>query len=115
MTLARRACLAVALMAGCADYDSADITVLHGSRTVAVGGATTIKVEPEGRTRYAGTDPVDVRADTPTIAGIKQTILSDTWTILGRAPGTATFKVYVNDTLIDTFSFEVAPPAGGSQ
>jgi hypothetical protein len=111
MKPARTACLATLLLTGCADYDSVDITLLHGSRTVSVGGATTIKVEPQGRTNYSGTDPVDVRADTPTIAGIKQTILSDTWTILGRAPGTATFKVYVNDELIDTFSFTVASPS----
>lgn len=111
MNPARIACLAALLVTGCADYDSVDVTLLHGSRTVTMGGATTIKVEPQGRTNYAGTDAVDVRADTPTVASIKQTILSDTWTILGRAPGTATFKVYVNDELIDTFSFEVVAPS----
>lgn len=107
------------IFAGCADYDTANVIVLHrdagttGSRQVSVGGAATVKVEPEGRSNYSGTESIGVRAEDPTIASVKQTILSDTWTILGHAPGTASFRVYVDGEPLDRFTFTVTEFDGG--
>ena len=107
--------LGAALVAGCADYDSAEVVVTHsdqstaGDREVTAGGAVTVKVIPKGRSDYSGTEAVDIRAETPTIATARKTILSDSWTILGEAPGRATFTVYVDGLPIDTFHFTVIP------
>lgn len=109
--------LALSLLApGCTVvYDSADVIVLHrdaGSFTagdLSVGGAATVKIEPEGAIEYEGTESVDLRAVNPSIASLRQTILSDTWTILGHAPGEARFRVYVDDELVDDFTMTVVP------
>ena len=110
--------LAAALASGCADYDSADVVVTHidpstaSDREIAAGGAITVKVTPEGRSDYSGTEAVDVRADSPTVATARKTILSDTWTILGESPGRATFTVYVDGLPLDTFQVTVVPYGG---
>lgn len=110
--------LATALAFGCADYDSADVIVTHvdlstsSDREVAIGGAATVKVIPKGRSEYSGTEAVDVRADSPSVATARKTILADTWTILGEAPGRATFTVFVDGLPVDTFQFTVVPYGG---
>lgn len=98
---------------GCSNYDSADVDVIRrdgttrGNTEVSVGSAATIKVIPEGRSNYSGTESVDVRAIDPGVATIRKTILSDTWTVLGESPGTAEFRVYVDGQAVDGFTFEV--------
>lgn len=98
-----------------AAYDSADVIVLHrdaGSFTagdLSVGGAATVKIEPEGAREYQGTESVDLRAVNPSIATLRQTILSDTWTILGHTPGEARFRVYVDGEQVDDFTMTVVP------
>ncbi len=108
------------LSLGCAEYDAADVDVIEPDREarearhVSVGGAATVKVKPQGRTEYSGTEAVSVRSETPGLATAERTLLSDSWTILGHAPGQATFKVYVNEELIDTFRFTVIAFEGGA-
>jgi hypothetical protein len=112
----RRGLVVGLLLCSCSvAYDSADVIVLHrdaGSFTagdLSVGGAATVKIEPEGAIEYEGTESVDLRAVNPSIASLRQTILSDTWTILGHTPGEARFRVYVDDTLVDDFVMTVVP------
>ena len=111
---------AAAVSLGCSEYDAATIDVIHPdretgqSRLVSVGGAATVKVTPQGPSEYSGTEGVSVRAGTPGLATAERTLLSDSWTILGHAPGEATFKVYVNEELVDTFRFTVVAFEGGA-
>ncbi len=111
--------LSALLTASCAVYDDADVDVIvadgesRAARTVSVGGAATVKIVPKGRSEYSGTEAVSIRAQTPSLAQAKRTFLADTWTILGVAPGRATFTVYVDEVRIDTFSFTVEPFEGG--
>lgn len=101
------------LWSGCSSYDAAEVDVIEPdresfqSRTVTVGGAATVKVKPTGLSEYSGTEAVSVRSDTPALATAERTLLSDAWTVLGHAPGEARFKVYVNEELVDTFTFTV--------
>ena len=105
------------LLLACSEsFDSAGITVTHRDpgvpyeadrEQVSAGGAVTVEVRPEGRSEYSGTVSVRIDALDPGIATIQQTILSDRWTILGRAPGLATFRVYVDGTPVETFEFRV--------
>ncbi len=103
------------LAMGCdaATYDGADIFVLHQDalepRQLSAGGAATVKVEPVGDADYTGLESVDVRADNSEIASVRQTILSDSWTILGHQPGQASFRVYVEGDLVERFTFTVVP------
>lgn len=97
-------------------FDTATISVTHRDPGVpfegeqaqlTTGGAVTVRVRPQGRTQYSGTESIRLEALDPGTATAQQTILSDRWTILGHAPGRARFRVYVDEAAIDTFEFLV--------